>query len=486
MKLFTIGDSISQGFMSAAAARTDLSYSTLLAAKLGAKPGTEYRYPEWPAGGIPVNLEEILRSLNRRYGSNISGFEWLTVLHSINEVVDRGEDHYERGPGRPDRPYPGGVKFFHNVAVRGLDVADAWLLTPALCRKEIQLEESRGLLPDGFLAGASAAFYRTALKVLNPSLAKKYDDHSALTWLKEHATGEGIENTVLWLGANNALGTVLHLKIRQTPNVPTDRPHLLGHLERARLRKWNLWHPDDFAAEYRELLKRTDAILRLNTFPGWKAFLGTVPLVTIAPLAKGVGPTTDIAGKGIYFKYYTYFPFEEEFAHKTGIHLTMQDALHIDDCIRAYNRTIKGLADELNQQHGQTRYLIVDIAEALNRIAYKRNAGQPTYNFPPFFNFIYPEVNTKYYHADAEGRLRQGGLFSLDGIHPTAIGQGLIAWEFLKEMQSAGVVADSELDWATIFANDLLYAKPISLMHEFYGKDDLVRHVLKLIQLFRD
>ncbi len=31
MKLFTIGDSISQGFMSAAAARTDQCYSTILA-----------------------------------------------------------------------------------------------------------------------------------------------------------------------------------------------------------------------------------------------------------------------------------------------------------------------------------------------------------------------------------------------------------------------------------------------------------------------
>lgn len=43
MKLFTIGDSISQGFMSLAAARTDQSYSTLLPNILGTKSNTTHR-----------------------------------------------------------------------------------------------------------------------------------------------------------------------------------------------------------------------------------------------------------------------------------------------------------------------------------------------------------------------------------------------------------------------------------------------------------
>ena len=80
MKLFTMGDSISQGFMSLAVARTDLSYSTLLAAKLGLQPGQDYRFPDWPLDGLPVNLEAILRRLYGKYGSDIGGIEWLTVL----------------------------------------------------------------------------------------------------------------------------------------------------------------------------------------------------------------------------------------------------------------------------------------------------------------------------------------------------------------------------------------------------------------------
>ncbi len=74
MKLFTIGDSISQGFMSLAAARTELSYATLVARCLGLTPGSDaYPIPLWGAGGLPLNIENLLRSLQRRYGSDIRG-----------------------------------------------------------------------------------------------------------------------------------------------------------------------------------------------------------------------------------------------------------------------------------------------------------------------------------------------------------------------------------------------------------------------------
>lgn len=484
IKLFTIGDSISQGFMSLAAARTDLSYSTLLAKKLNLKPGSDaYRYPKWPEGGLPVNLETVFRALTQRYGTNIRGLEWLTVLQSINEVMDRAEDYYERGAGKVDAPYQEDVDYFHNIAVQGFDLADAWLVTPELCEQEIRLHDKK-LPRDGYLSGPSAPFYRTALKVLNPTLKRKYAKFSALKWLDTHAKEDGVENLVLWLGANNALGTVLNLKIRRTPNDSTMRPHTLSHIERAKVRKWNLWHPEDFKVEYEELLDRVDASMKKNSFDDWKVFVGTVPLVTIAPVAKGVGAATHIEGKGIYYKYYTYFPFEESFAHKTGMHLSMQDAIYIDDCIRAYNQFIKDHIAAKNAAHGQERYFVVDIAQTLNELAYKRNAASPTYDFPDAFDYLYPPVNTKYYHADEDGVLKQGGIVSLDGVHPSVIGHGLIAYEFLKMMEKAGVVADSELDWAEIFENDLLYNQPIPLMHELYGHDQLARHLLKFIQLF--
>jgi hypothetical protein len=55
-----------------------------------------------------------------------------------------------------------------------------------------------------------------------------------------------------------------------------------------------------------------------------------------------------------------------------------------------------------------------------------------------------------------------GGLFSLDGMHPSTIGYGIVAEAFLIEMQKAGVPdADpTRLDWSHIIAQDSLLQSP--------------------------
>jgi len=496
MKLFTIGDSISQGFMSGAAAQTNLCYSTLIADLMKLR---DYQYPNvWGAGGLPLNLEKVLRALAKQFGSNINGFDWVAAIPLVNRLLDEVEDYYERGAGREDVPDPSGASFFSNVAVQGFQVADAWLITPKLCQEEITRSNADGGNRDGVFALPNAVFYRTALKVLNPSLNPEFDNCSQIEWLRRHATQtkEGVENVLLWLGSNNALGTVVELAIDQTSN----KEPLLDMSPENR-RQWNLWHPKDFELEYRELLDRVDQIMQDNQNLDWRVFVGTVPLVTIAPIAKGVGPTTLIEvepdfyienpeeiskaakGQSVYYKYYTYFFRDEEAILKRDTaYLTLADALHIDDFIRQYNRTIKALVAEKNQRWGQNRYHIVDISRALQEIAYKRNAGQVQYKFPEFFDLQYPGVNTKYYHADAYGRLRQGGIVGLDGIHPTAIGQGLIAYEFLKVMKDAGVSVDpKDLNWQQIFNDDELYSKPIPIMQELYENEKLAEFCLDVI-----
>ena len=352
MKLFTIGDSVSQGFMSLAAARTDNAYSTLIAQKLGLELYTDdYRFADWNEVGIPLSIENIMRELQSRYGSNIGGIEWVLALRTINQLIDRAEDYYERGEGRADNPYDNnGTRFFNNVAVWGFDVADSFQITAKTCKEAIY-NKKKPTKDNTFKLGADNPMYRTALKVLNPSLDPAFDNFSQLSWLKLHATGTddagkkvtdqkgnqikgtGIETLILWNGANNALGTVTNLSINQTPNGKNGsrRPHEYEHLVRAQF-GWNLWHPDDFAADYKAMINKVDAIMKENLEKNWKVFIGTVPLVTIAPIAKGVGETTEvpiekmIAGKtvdatGVYYKYYTYFPFVEKFAVETGIYL---------------------------------------------------------------------------------------------------------------------------------------------------------------------
>jgi hypothetical protein len=68
---------------------------------------------------------------------------------------------------------------------------------------------------------------------------------------------------------------------------------------------------------------------------------------------------------------------------------------------------------------------------------------------------------------------------SLDGVHPTAIGQSIVAHEFLKVMKRAGVAVDGSLNWPAIFKSDALYCDPLSLMHELYNKDWLAKYLLE-------
>ncbi len=523
MKLFTIGDSVSQGFMSLAAARTDNSFSTLIARKLGLTPNVDYRFADWNNVGIPLDIEYLMRELQSRYGSNIGGFEWLTVLQTINRIVDRAEDFYERGDGRAENPYDDHTQYFNNVAVWGFDVADSFQVTPRIC-KEIIFNKQKPTKDSLITFGPDNPMYRTALKVLNPSLDENFDDFSQIDWLCLHATGkdksgndvvdknakkveaEGVENLILWLGANNALGTVINLRINQTPNGlnAAGRPYEYEHLKRSVFR-WNLWHPDDFRADYQVMIKQVDSIMSKNLKDDWKVLIGTVPLVTIAPLAKGIGETTEVPvekivdgkqkqGSSLYYKYYTYFPFEEEFAIETGRYLTMQDAVHIDNCIRAYNRIIAEEVAKLNTGPNEGRYVIVDTCKMLEDLAYKRNAGNPPYQLPDALKFLYPPVNTKYYHADTEGKLKQGGLFSLDGVHPTAIGHGIIAYEFLKTMNSVGIkdvngkLVNSDLGWVGengIFQSDYLYSQPLRNTQELYGKDSSASLAVRVLDLIK-
>ena len=346
--------------MSLAAARTDLCFSTLLAHALGQKDGGGgMQSPTWPEGGHPIDLERVMRRLTRRYGSDVRGLEWPLAAKTIADIVDDVEDYYERGAGDEHTPHPGDVEYFYNTSVRGFDVADAWKLTPAICRQEIAKANKKSG-KDGFLSVPNASFYRTALRVLNPSLDPSHDDKSQIAWLKHHASSRGVENVILWLGQNNALGTVVSLDIKQTLNDGT-RPVDMSHVERARA-DWNLWHPNDFEAEYRELLKRVKDALQDNKAKKCNVFVGSVPAVTVAPLAKGVGGSFQIERtvtysektrrdrKYCYFKYYTYFPFEEEFAKETGTHLTGQEVLQRTFSLATSNSYIHSLTPNIIMQ----------------------------------------------------------------------------------------------------------------------------------------
>jgi len=502
MKLFTIGDSLSQGFMSGAAARTDLSFSTLIADALKT---SKYNYPEWPKGGHPLNIEQAFRVLERRFGDDedIRGpFEWTRALSILNSYMDNVEDYYEREGGND----PNFKSFFHNVAVRGFDLSSAWQVNPELCSKLIN--QSRNSSRDNFPSVVDQSFLRTARTVLRAG-SKGNQNFSQLDWLNHHHKEEGVENLILFLGANNALGTVLSLNINQTSRNGTafkDGPESVSY-ETRRDKGWNLWHPDDFRVEYRFTLNRVKKILQSNPDVDYKVFVATIPLVTIAPLIKAVGAVNERQQvevteyrmdnvqaapkskaelpkaekiKYSYAKYYTYFPFADSFDIEDP-HLNFRQILHIDNCIRTYNRIIQEEVMAFNKSLNARKVYIVDVGTILSKMALKRNNLMPPYEYPEYFDFVYPRIDTRYYGTTRDGKIMSGGIFSLDGVHPSAIGQGLLAYEFLKVMNEAGSFdgdPEKALNWDAIFESDSLYNDPIGLLNEIYDNAKLARWML--------
>ena len=483
-RLVTIGDSVSQGFMSGGAARTDLAYSTLIANALNAN---DYRFPHWPLGGMPLNFEVLLRHLSRYYGDDIWGpFEWGSAAIRITGFLDRLEDHYERGEGDFRRPDSQNQTSYHNLASFGFTVSDAWQVTPALCR-EVLLTDGIEQPEDDWFGLPDNAFYRSAMRVLNPQGDASYhqrEQWSQIRWLSHFADkdDDGVQNLIIWLGANNCLGTVVQLKIEDTCEIDNGVFAGLDHYERTR---FNLWGKEHFRQDYSTLLDQVTDILNTKSHfakqPEWRVYVGTVPPVTVAPLIKGCGraiqtrdPFDAISTLARYYEYYTYVVLDEHAGHASENALRYEEVLSIDKRIAAFNSIICDLVRAKNAALGGVRFRVVDIAAALVRAAFKRNNGQPTYRFPSGFETEGISANTQYYRV-RDGRVRAGGLFSLDGIHPSAIGQGLIAHEFLNEMHADGRPSPNSLNWSNIRRSDSLYSRPLELVEELFQHERLAR-----------
>ena len=160
--------------------------------------------------------------------------------------------------------------------------------------------------------------------------------------------------------------------------------------------------------------------------------MGTVPSVTIAPIARGVRGKVRLGSR--YFPYYTR-PWirDEDFDPDSDPHITEDEARAVDSAIDAYNRDDHRRRSPPPERSGLDWYLF-DVGGFLDRLASKRYLSDPAarpdwwtpYPLPPELASLDPVPNTRFFASGPDGRT-DGGLFSLDGIHPTTIGYGLIA-----------------------------------------------------------
>jgi len=466
-RLVSIGDSLTHGFQSGAIFNTGLSYPVLIAEALGWK--SSFRYPTYngPGDGLPLNLESLARSLEQRFGGNVDVLELVPTLLFLRDYLDKIEDYWERGDG--SRP-PAQQKINHNLAVYGWDLRNTLSRTAEICQEVLDANPPK----DDFLREVVEHHNeRAAVRVLNSA---RDASGRSLTPLEaaaalgaegtsETGSGDGIETLIVLIGANNALGSILTFKVKWTGP---------GYDDMDINDQYTVWRPIHFKAELDKVVAEIKKIRARHVI------IGTVPHVTIAPFARGVA--TKLTPGSRYFPYYT-LPWisDQDFNPKRNPNLTGTDAWAIDSAIDQYNDFITDAVRQARRE-GRDWYLF-ETAGLLDRLAARRYLTDPSarpswwdevggsYPLPPELQALSPVPDSRFFISNSTGRRVQGGLFSLDGIHPTTIGYGIVAQEFIKVMELAGVQfygsagntplpSPVKLDFNRLIALDTLISKP--------------------------
>jgi len=448
-RLVCIGDSLSQGFKSGSILETNISYPAIIAREMGIKV-EDFRHPYFDGeGGLPINIEYLLRQLDQTFGKDINLQLPLAII-KLRKWMDRIEDYWERGPGSKPLKYSG---HYHNLAVWGFEMQDAYQITARFCKDKTEKASDNWIMQV-----PERPMLRTALRVLNPSHSTETADADAtqISRATQMAREEGgIENLIVFLGANNALPTVLALD--STESVEADLSEVDPNKRNAKIYK-----PE----HYEELLDNLMAeIDKMNSNGGsvGKVFWGTVPFVSIAPVSHGVGGRMD-SDEGQpspyenddpkwfrrYFRFYTrpWIP-EKDFNQNEDDRLTGKEVMKIDWIIAQYRKILTNKIKRHNRRREgegkEADWFIVDINRLLERMAHRRYEENKSVPPPPNWSrYEMPEayrdlkLDTRFLKAK-QGKRIEGGVFSLDGVHPTTVGYGLAAQEFINVMQKAGV-----------------------------------------------
>lgn len=490
-RLVAIGDSLTMGLQSGSIFNVGLSYPAIIAYELGW--AEQFRHPEYPGyGGLPLNIEFVIRELEAEFGEKLNWWELPLALFRVRHLMDVIEDWWERGGGS-QVPRRRGIN--HNLAVFGWDLRDTLERNADICRAEIK--EAKDELVNQKVENATA---RAALRVLDSAR----DAHGKVLTAPQAAAalgkegvegspagvegaGDGIETLIVFLGSNNALSAVTELKVVWSE---------AGFDDLRKKRRFTVWRPSHFAGEFDKLTKDIRKIRARHVI--W----ATVPHVTIAPIARGVGGKVRPGSR--YFPYYTRpWISDREFDAKNDPHITEQQARGIDSSIDQYNSHIAMRVIQARKE-GRDWYLL-DVAGVLDRLACRRYIDDPgarpawwrPYELPAELRALSPVPDSRFFASGPGGRTA-GGWFSLDGTHPTTIGYGILAQEFATVMEKARVTfhfrdgrtprdGPVKIDFSRLAAADTLISHPprsvssdLALIGWLDNTLDVFRRVLRL------
>lgn len=453
-RLVTIGDSITHGYQSGAIFNTRLSYPAIIARTLG---WDGLRYPTYngPKDGLPLNIERLALDLQQRFGDSINLLNLLPALLYLRNHLDTIEDYWERSESFLATQR----EINHNLAVYGWDLRNTLSRNADICTDVIRQNPPK----DDFLRQVVEYHNeRSAIRALNSA---RDANGKALTPLQAAAAlgAEGIETLIVLIGANNALGSILTFNVSWSD---------VGYDDMNVNDRYTVWRPIHFKAELDLLVAEVKKIRARHVI------FGTVPHITIVPFARGV--RSKVRQGSRFFPYYT-LPWikDEDFNPDKHAHLTELEARSIDSAIDQYNDYITDAVRQARSE-GKDWYLF-ETAGLLDRLASRRYIEDPTaqpswweevggaYKLPPELQALTPVPDSRFYRAEPQGRT-QGGLFSLDGIHPSTIGYGIIAQEIIKIMQLAGVkfydesqnerTGEIKVDFHRLIAEDTLIKNP--------------------------
>ena len=450
-RLVAVGDSLTQGFKSLAIRETQLSYPALIARELGFD---EFRFPTFDdPGGLPLDLEWLFRGMEEECGSELELGETVSTVLAARRMLEAHEDYWERGDGAAAPPFNG---INHNLAIYGWDLRDSLERTADSAKAEI------GHPRDNFWPSLpQSAGALSALRVLDGARAPNGE---ALTPLTAAAAlgAEGIETLIVYLGANNALPTVLTLDVQWSGP---------DYADVHKKQEYTVWTPTHFASELSLVAEQIRHVQARHVL--WL----TVPHVTIAPLAKGVGGKVDQTSR--YFQYYVR-PWADEDAvmrHPDRYpHLRAAHARAVDSAIDQYNEAI--VAEVKSAREAGLDWRVVDVCGVLDRLAVRRYVETPEarpewwdpYQLPgELVETLGFTPSTRFLRSGPDGVI-QGGLVSLDGVHPTTSGYSIVAHECMQVMLEAGVEfrgangaarEDPRLDFAGAARADTLLTNPL-------------------------
>jgi hypothetical protein len=432
--LITLGDSLTLGFQNGAVCSTKFSYPSILAKLLEDKYFQTVSFTA--QGGLPLNMEVLLKGIEEEFGTEIGWDDSVQLTNSLVSTLLRVKRYWEQDWAH----YNNGEKLkqpYSNQSLFSATVNDIFLLTDADCKQILEKQVSVGnrfqLLPQN-------AFYTAARKIINPNLSP-FELNSSLfsnvKWFSDHG---GIEHFIVYLGANNLIGAITDLKV-----VEATRDDLL---KKPFDRNVTVYSSQLFQQSFENLAVQLSE-LSINHI-----YTATIPDITKLPLLQKIEINDEYIYTHIWVK-------KNDFDKDIHPFLREDEIIHIQNMLFEYNLIIKKTA----QIHGWKVLDVYSLVEKLHlgqfdeavpaaaiRALRKNKKTRYLINDDSSLN-----MDTQFAELDeSTEELIHGGIFSLDGLHPSTFAYGLIAFGFQQLMQQNGQDFNEVFDWDKIIENDSL------------------------------